>query len=324
MTPEPGKAPPPAWPSSTRPSLFSSTAPAHDDGPVSILSAMDDTPPPSRAKLSQRQLWPWLGGGLLAAVGLIWLANAQKAETERPKPVLSVAAASAPARLQAVASAPIADLVAASAPAVIEVNVAANPAPVAPAASLALAEPAGTGSPNTTLLMAAGAGAVAAGALAAAPEPSASAPKKTSKRSKDKVAREAKAAREAAAATKTAQSAAARKADAAGASTQGGADPDVDLIAAVMRHGEAPAAGRGAEGDTTTSSIAGLVSRCKSLGGSEAKACRQRLCEGYWGKAEACPKRLAPKSSAKASTDAKTSKSKKKKKASSSDSEKKA
>jgi hypothetical protein len=48
------------------------------------------------------------------------------------------------------------------------------------------------------------------------------------------------------------------------------------------------------------------------------------LCEGYWGKAEACPKRLAPKSSAKTSTEAKTTKRKKKKKTSSSDSEKKA
>ncbi|MFD2450457.1 hypothetical protein [Ideonella paludis] len=66
------------------------------------------------------------------------------------------------------------------------------------------------------------------------------------------------------------------------------------------------------------------MSRCKSLGGSEAKACRQRLCEGYWGKAEACPKRLAPKSSAKTSAEAKTPKRKKKKKTSSSESAQKA
>lgn len=324
MTPDPEKATPPAWPSGTRPSLLSGTAPAHDDGPVSILSAMDDTPPPARAKLSQRQLWPWLGGGLLAAAGLIWLANAQKAEAERPKPALSAATASAPIRLQTVASAPFSDTVATVTPAVIEVNAAANPAPAASAASPALTESTATGPSNTTLLMTAGAGAVAAGVLAAAPEPAASAPQKPSKRAKASAEREAKAEREAAAATKKAQAVAARKANAAGASPQGGADPDVDLIAAVMRHGEAPAAGRSAEGEAPTSSIAGLVSRCKSLGGSEAKACRQRLCEGYWGKAEACPKRLAPKSSAKTSTEAKTTKRKKKKRTSSSDSEKKA
>ncbi|MFD2450458.1 hypothetical protein [Ideonella paludis] len=73
---------------------------------MSILSAMDDSPPAARAKLSQRQLWPWLGGGLIAAAGLIWLANEQKAEAERPKPVLTATAASTPAQPQALASAP--------------------------------------------------------------------------------------------------------------------------------------------------------------------------------------------------------------------------
>ena len=41
-----------------------------------------------------------------------------------------------------------------------------------------------------------------------------------------------------------------------------------------------------------------------TLGGSEAVQCRRQICDGYWGKAQACPARLAP---AKALTMAKKS-----------------
>ena len=99
----------------------------------------------------------------------------------------------------------------------------------------------------------------------------------------------------------------ARPATRSRSSTAASADSDVELIAAVIRHVDggqlgAPAAGRTAtskagreaEGDA---SIASLVARCKSQGGAEALACRRRICDGYWGKAEACPAHLAPASS---------------------------
>ena len=44
--------------------------------------------------------------------------------------------------------------------------------------------------------------------------------------------------------------------------------------------------------------LAQIVRRCESRGATsavEARECRQRICEGYWGKAEACPVGLAPR-----------------------------
>ncbi len=73
-------------------------------------------------------------------------------------------------------------------------------------------------------------------------------------------------------------------------------DADVDLLAALMAHVSR-------EGGTPTSmhvqpathvamahtSIADLVRSCNVLSAAAASQCRQRICEGYWGKAEACP-----------------------------------
>ena len=314
-TPDSGPAAPQAGQPGSRPSLFAGTPPVHDDGPVSILSAMDDTPAAVRPQLSQRQLWPWLGGGLLAAAGLIWIANNQKSETERPSPRQTLVSASSPAPVMAAASTvPVVDAAASSSPAVIEVTVAASPSPTAlpssASSNIAVEPPAVS---DATLLIATGAGAAAATALVAAPEAVASAPKKPSKRAeaKAKVKAKPKAERGFTAAERSERSTAPKPV--ATSSATSSADADVDLIAAVMRHGDAPAAGRNASGETAApSSIASLVSRCKSLGGDEAKACRQRLCEGYWGKAEACPKRLAPKGSTQASTETKPKRKKKK------------
>jgi hypothetical protein len=89
-------------------------------------------------------------------------------------------------------------------------------------------------------------------------------------------------------------------------------DPDVDLIMALMRHTDTPGpapravnastAGRTpASTDLSIPSIASLVAKCKTLVGIDAKTCQQRICSGYWGRAEACPARLAPKNASRAS-----------------------
>ncbi len=84
-------------------------------------------------------------------------------------------------------------------------------------------------------------------------------------------------------------------------------DPDVDLLAALMAHAASPASaaqkpvhrradGREKAGAPDDLSIAKLVQRCEEMQGSKAAECRRRICEGYWGKAQACP---APRPAAK-------------------------
>ncbi len=77
-------------------------------------------------------------------------------------------------------------------------------------------------------------------------------------------------------------------------------DADVDLLAALMAHvsgNEAMAAGRPAARTRVAHSaptIAELVKSCSAMTATAARHCRQRICEGYWGKAEACPVKARP------------------------------
>lgn len=82
-------------------------------------------------------------------------------------------------------------------------------------------------------------------------------------------------------------------------------DPDVDLLAALMAHVASPASSapkpagrRGAGSDKAGAhedlSIAKLVTRCEAMQGLRAAECRRRICDGYWGKAQACPARRPP------------------------------
>jgi len=69
-------------------------------------------------------------------------------------------------------------------------------------------------------------------------------------------------------------------------------DPDVDLLAALMAHAANPggtAAARDAGKPIDEPSIAKLVKRCDLMSGEEARQCQRRICDGYWGKAQACP-----------------------------------
>jgi len=101
-------------------------------------------------------------------------------------------------------------------------------------------------------------------------------------------------------------------------------DSDVDLMAALLDHMAATDAGSNAAAATTPgvrkaaiatpsnttraapsnttrpTTISGLVASCKDAGDKRAVSeCRKRICKGYWGKAEACPARLAPTAAAR-------------------------
>ena len=71
-------------------------------------------------------------------------------------------------------------------------------------------------------------------------------------------------------------------------------DADVDLLAALMVHvsGHEATAARPAVSTRVARSaptIAELVRNCNAMTAAAAQHCRQRICDGYWGKAEACP-----------------------------------
>jgi hypothetical protein len=81
------------------------------------------------------------------------------------------------------------------------------------------------------------------------------------------------------------------------AGRSGAPDADVLLLSALLEHAssESHADSPGPQAPMT---IAQLVQRCEARGGKSAvqvRDCRRRICEGYWGKAEACPARLAPR-----------------------------
>jgi hypothetical protein len=86
--------------------------------------------------------------------------------------------------------------------------------------------------------------------------------------------------------------------------TTPGKDPDVDLLAALMTHlsgsgstAQGSAAPREAQNKAVDEpTIAKLVQRCQAMGGEEGRQCQRRICDGYWGKAQACPAKLASRS----------------------------
>ncbi|MFO1339933.1 MAG: hypothetical protein U1F53_17190 [Burkholderiaceae bacterium] len=106
-------------------------------------------------------------------------------------------------------------------------------------------------------------------------------------------------------AVKPSTQAAARKQPAAGAAP---ADPDAELVAAIMarmegsrvasERGSSPVSSERTSSDRS-STIAALVRDCDALSDTGAAlACRRRICDGYWGKAQACPRSMAPPAAA--------------------------
>lgn len=83
-----------------------------------------------------------------------------------------------------------------------------------------------------------------------------------------------------------------------------GPDPDVELLGAIMRHmgKDSDVAPATAVPTRSVQTIADLVKSCKAKDSAEALNCQRRICEGSWGKAQACPANLAPNLTAKATT----------------------
>lgn len=82
----------------------------------------------------------------------------------------------------------------------------------------------------------------------------------------------------------------------------GSRDPDVELLNAIMKHlgnGQAAASATGPTRSPQT--IAELVKSCRTKDAIEALMCQRRICEGSWGKAQACPMEQAPKAARAAS-----------------------
>jgi hypothetical protein len=94
----------------------------------------------------------------------------------------------------------------------------------------------------------------------------------------------------------------AKAAPAADRSTTTGAAPaskeaDILLLSALLAHVSRDAQGA-PTGTQAQQTIAQIVQRCEARGGKdtvETSECRRRICDGYWGKAQACPANLAPK-----------------------------
>lgn len=255
---------------------------------LSVLAALDGKPPAPVGRGSRGAL-PWLlglGGLVIAAIAVMVATRGPGGEAPRPAPVEVVAA---PAAAPAVAPAPPA--------------AAAMPAPpAASAAAVAAVE-------DLPAVAAVGAAAAATAAVASA-EPAARPAQ--DKRAKPKPAPEKRtqvaqakpkpkpAAKPGTAPTTTTASARAAKGAtvaaagtaAAAAATASTGDADVDLIAALVQHMNRQEAQGTARGEVT---IAELVGRCKSLAGDDALRCQRRICENYWGRAEACPRSLAPR-----------------------------
>ena len=74
-------------------------------------------------------------------------------------------------------------------------------------------------------------------------------------------------------------------------------DADILLLSALLAHVSRDAQGA-PTGSQAQQTIAQIVQRCEARGSkdsAESSECRRRICDGYWGKAQACPANLAPK-----------------------------
>jgi hypothetical protein len=256
---------------------------------------------------------PWILGasGVLAA-GALWWVMGSAPKSVGPEPVVTAAVASRPAATPA-ASASTA-LLAIAAPAASAVMAANTLSPVATAvtqaastAPLAVATAAAAGVPSA-IVAAAQTPKPAVKAVALLAKKVATPPKlkpraKTSaKISANTSAKPATKLASKASTAKPALATAATVASTASAAKQ--RDPDADLLTAMLGGADndariaaaTAAAAPGADASLRRpDTIAGLVGGCTAMADKAAgRACRQRICDGYWGKAQACAKELAP------------------------------
>lgn len=271
-----------------RPSLLSAGAPAINHN---ILDSMARHVP-LVAQPARRGRWLWLLMPVVAAAS--WFALTQPQQATAPL-------AAATPSVQVLAPAPVV-----AAPAV---------ALSSPAATATLAAGAQTSAPNpfnsldaaATVAIAAPASeatrtvppTAAEPAAPARPEPPAKTVAKASQSSTPVAAKpkapKANAAPETQAAKKPDGLARTEAKTAAPATKKpNGRDPDVELLSAIMKHLGEDAAPQAAPA-RSAQTIADLVKSCKRKDPIDAMLCQRRICEGSWGKAQACPPNLAPK-----------------------------
>jgi outer membrane biosynthesis protein TonB len=292
------------------------SGPNSDLGQMRMLDELEAVVRP-RAAAQASPVKGWLLGLLgtgvvLAAAAWWWNQQGGAARTPQVKalavkpvpaaplaaPVLAVQspptdAASAPARIETVAAALAATSPAPQpAPVPEPIEAAVRPAPVAapatrpaaarvPSAAVAKAEPKAAAEKVTTVITPSGKWTVTVADVAPAPNARAAAPVPAPK---DKMLASPAAAVARTSATNAANATTGEKAD----------DADVLLLSALLAHvSRADTNGALPEQDRLT--IAQLVKRCDARATEEARECRRRICEGYWGKAEACPAPATPK-----------------------------
>ncbi len=322
---------PRAAPAANKPSLMGEAvnAPATPKSPdkntrmLRELESMNG----QRAQGPARKLTLWFGAAaLVAAAGAAWWSQQSAVKTPRPSPSgqAVVVPVKAPAALP-VAQVAENNQAAASpaAPARSSMDIAPSVARIETAsAATAAAVPA-----VTTLALA---GAVAAPAVALnAAAPNISAPPKsvaaaaqpsaktrvakTSKTAKStKTAKQQRQAKQQLAKAKKGQQGSAAPTRLAKATATGvlaaappaagaGKDADILLLSALLAHVSRDGQAAPTSAPTVAQAqqtIAQVVQRCEARGGkdsAETIECRRRICDGYWGKAQACPVNLAPK-----------------------------
>lgn len=275
--------------SKPRPSLFNAGQAATDHNILDAMAGVRSTPQKAR-----RNHLIWLLVPLLAAAG--WGISTQMQPAPSPEPVV-----------QTIAKAPPASTVAA----VTEPPLRASETNAEPASPFGKLETAGATAPQSGTPAAAhmpaaeGQSTIDAPTLLPALPPSTQAQKldtpkaaSSTKAVAVKVAPSQKSAN-----TKATSNALPKTAKAAAPTNKasGESDPDVELLSAIMKHlGDE----RGAKAGTArpTQTIAELVKTCNGKDAIETLLCQRRICEGSWGKAQACPQSLAPKRATDAAT----------------------
>jgi ribosomal protein L40E len=291
--------PPAAAPAPRKPSLMEGTAAPRPAGAAEagenlrMLAELESSARPmerSAARLSTA----WIAGlALIVAGAVAWWWGQQSTATAPERPITRTIAA-APATAGATeAATPALPASAASAAAATTARIEAmlEPAPAPQASAAAAAKPS---EPAAAPPRVAQASAVAAPAK---PRPTrlAAAPPKRAASGAGASARGAAVSTRSAAASTRSATASTRSAVAPAAADRGNnRDADIVLLSALLAHvSREGQAGPLASNDQMT--IAQIVQRCEARGGDEARQCRRRICEGYWGKAQACPAYLAPK-----------------------------
>lgn len=264
---------------------------ADADGLLSVLSLEDLQAQAPRRRSGGSMIWALGGAALLCGLWLAWLlwpsspaggpAPTVPELSTRPAPAAAVLAQD-PAlgsRPAAIIDAPLDPAVATALPAQAAssglVAGSSLPAQVVPAAAV------GNGAPQEAAMASQAAAPVAPAALAAA-----AAVPRESRRVASREARESKRA--------AAKPEPSRNRAAASSGKAASADPDAQLLAAVVQHLDQQQAPHDFNERPEAAPKVNLA-QCKGLRGADASQCRAQACAGRWGVDRACPMRTGGK-----------------------------